>query len=201
MGVPTQPSSGRARLPKSGAGPVLGGAHDLARPAERRIPEPDRGVAMDAFGGYTHAATSTVPDGVTAVGPVPRRRPRRHEAGSVSPAHPAAHVRAPGPEGRSALRRPLHRPYPTGTAQRPATPTSRVDVGRRAAPAVRGHAVGPRCTAATSPTRSMHSKTGSQLTSFSTKSRRQIHYRIARRKTFVSNLTSFGVFCSEFHRR
>lgn len=68
-------------------------------------------VAMDEFGGYKTAATITVPDEVTVMDPVPRRRPRRGEAGSVPSAHPAAHPWAPRPIGRSALRRP---PHPVG---------------------------------------------------------------------------------------
>nr|WP_266099573.1 transposase family protein [Rhodococcus ruber] len=103
-------------------------------PREREVPP--------GFGGYKHAATSHVRRCGDGDGSVPRRRPGRGEAGSVPSARAAAHPRAPGSFGGSALRGSSQRPHPAGVAHRPATLPPRGGVRRGSASAVRGHVAG-----------------------------------------------------------
>jgi transposase len=69
-------------------------------------------IAMDGFAGYKTAAAQVIPDAVTVMDPLPRRRAGRDQARPVPPTHPTADPRAAGPHRRSALRDPTHRSHP-----------------------------------------------------------------------------------------
>jgi len=95
-------------------------------------------VAMDGFTGFKTATSEELPEAVAVMDPFPRRPARWRRPRPVPPARPAAHLRAPGPQGRTALRGPSHPAHRRRPAHRQAEDQTRSDLRRRRARAGRG---------------------------------------------------------------